>query len=75
MTEYRIIAKDVKNGTRIVRQSLINAGMYDLKQRQAQCQVCPENKMGRCQQCKCIISALIMWPFSKCPLGRWHGVK
>lgn len=28
MPEYRIIAKDVKNGTRIVRQSLINAGMY-----------------------------------------------
>lgn len=29
MTEYRIIAQDVKNGTRIVRQSLINAGQYD----------------------------------------------
>lgn len=28
MPEYRIIAKDVKNGTRIVRQSLINAGTY-----------------------------------------------
>ena len=44
---------------------------FYINRRLAQCKTCPNNQLGTCRGCGCIIAALVAWPWGVCPLKRW----
>lgn len=43
----------------------------ELEHRKQICTNCPNNKLGICVECGCIIEAKIRYFYDTCPLHRW----